>query len=152
MLRSYFTAAIRNLFRNRAYAAINLCGLALGFMAAILIALFVRDEYSYDRFFPDYQRIYRVSETVQFPNRSPMYRSMTFSYVAAALRREFPEVQIATRLIPTRAVLRHGDGQLGAAAECAARQALNLDSFPSPQTFEGVERHGESLLRGGEQR
>jgi putative ABC transport system permease protein len=111
VLRSYFAAAIRNLFRNRAYAAINLCGLALGFIAAILIALFVRDEYSYDRFFPDYQRIYRVSETVQFPNRSPMYRSMTFSYVAAALRREFPEVQIATRLIPTRAVLRHGDVQ-----------------------------------------
>src|SRR3984893_440848 len=94
VLRNYFTAAIRNLFRNRAYAAINLCGLALGFMAAILIALFVRDEYSYDRFFPDYQRISRVRKTVQFPNRPPMYRSMTFSYVAAALRREFPEVQI----------------------------------------------------------
>jgi putative ABC transport system permease protein len=111
VLRSYFTAAIRNLFRNRAYAAINLCGLALGFMAAILIALFVRDEYSYDRSFPDYQRIYRVLETVQFPNRPPRYGSTTSSDVAAALRLEFPEVQIATRLTPTRAVLRHGDVQ-----------------------------------------
>ena len=49
MLRNYLAAAIRNLFRNRAYAAINICGLALGFTAVILIGLFVRDELSYDR-------------------------------------------------------------------------------------------------------
>ena len=111
MLRNYFVAALRNLLRNRAYAAINLCGLALGFTAAILIALFVRDEYSYDRFFPDYQRIYRVLETVQFPGRAAVNSFPTFSNIAAQLKRVFPEVQIATRLTPSRAILSHADVQ-----------------------------------------
>ena len=39
MLRNYVAAAQRNLVRNRAYAAINLLGLALGYTAAMLIAL-----------------------------------------------------------------------------------------------------------------
>jgi putative ABC transport system permease protein len=58
MFRSYIVAALRNLARNRLYAAINIIGLAVGFAAAILIALFVRDELSFDRFWPDYQRVY----------------------------------------------------------------------------------------------
>ena len=40
MLRNYLAAALRNLFRNGAYAVINVFGLALGFAAIILIALF----------------------------------------------------------------------------------------------------------------
>ena len=60
MFRSYIVAALRNLARNRLYAGINIVGLAAGFAAAILIALFIRDELSFDRFWPDYQRVYLV--------------------------------------------------------------------------------------------
>ncbi len=70
MLRNYLAAALRNLFRNRAYAAINICGLALGFAAVILIALFVRDEYSFDRFFPASGRVYLVTETIRLPGEA----------------------------------------------------------------------------------
>ena len=56
MFRSYIAAALRNLARNRVYGAVTITGLAIGFAAAMLIALFVRDEYSYDRFFPGYQQ------------------------------------------------------------------------------------------------
>ncbi len=111
MLRNYLAAAIRNLLRNRAYAVINLCGLALGFTAAILIALFVRDEYSYDRFFPGYQRIYRVLETVWFPDRAPVNTFPTFSNIATQLEHTFPEVRIATRLTLGPAVLSRADLQ-----------------------------------------
>ena len=46
MLQNYLAAALRNLIRNGTYAAINILGLTCGFAAAILIALFVRDEYT----------------------------------------------------------------------------------------------------------
>src|SRR5688500_5617885 len=72
MLRNYLAAALRNLFRNRAYAAINIFGLALGFAAAILIALYVRHEYSYDRFFPDHDRIYQMRIEYRFPGKAPV--------------------------------------------------------------------------------
>src|SRR5215469_1616195 len=108
MLENYFAAALRNLFRNRAYAAINICGLALGFAAAILIALYVRDEYSYDRFFPDYQRIFAVDETIALPGRPPTEATQTTSDVARALRLEFPGIDMTVRLLQTGIVLRRG--------------------------------------------
>lgn len=109
MLRNYLAAALRNLLRTRAYATINICGLALGFAAVMLIALFVRDEYSYDRFFPDHDRIYRVMETAQMPGQAPLRVAVTAANIAAAMKLDFPEVQIATRLAPAAAVLRQGE-------------------------------------------
>ncbi len=109
MLRNYLAAALRNLFRNGAYAAINIFGLALGFAAIMLIALFVRDEYSYDRFFPDHARVYRVMETVSPPGEAPIRIAVTGSYIAAAMKLDFPEVETATRLSPGSVVLRQGN-------------------------------------------
>ena len=117
MLRNYFAAAVRNLFRHRAYAAINICGLAVGFAAAILIALYVRDEYSYDRFFPNYECIFKVDETITFPGRPPLAGSQTFSDIAESLKLDFPTIDMTTRLVRTPIVLRHGDreGSISAA-------------------------------------
>jgi len=71
MFRSYLVAALRNLARNRLYAAINIIGLAVGFAAAILIALFVRDELSFDHFWPDYQRVYMMAMDLHIPDMAP---------------------------------------------------------------------------------
>jgi len=42
MFRNYLSAALRNLERNSLYAGVSIFGLAIGFAAALLIALFVR--------------------------------------------------------------------------------------------------------------
>ena len=101
MLGNCFAAAIRNLMRNRAYTLINLFGLSLGFAAAILITLYVRDEYSYDRFFPHHERIYQVAEVIRLPGRAPMRVSVSSSTDAPALKLAFPEIDAATRLAPS---------------------------------------------------
>ena len=69
---NYFAAAMRNLFRNGAYAGINICGLALGFAAAILIGLFVRDELSYDRAYPHSERTFRLLAEFKGVQRPPL--------------------------------------------------------------------------------
>ena len=71
MFRNYLAAALRNLARNRLYAAINIVGLAVGFAAAILIALFVRDEFSYDKWLSGYQRTFPLTEAARLPDRTP---------------------------------------------------------------------------------
>ena len=109
MLRNYFAAALRNLLRNRAYGVINICGLALGFAAVILIALYVRDEYSYDRFFPNYERIFKVDQTVVFPGRPVLTGSQTFSDIGPALKLDFPAIDMTARLVRASIVLRRGD-------------------------------------------
>jgi putative ABC transport system permease protein len=109
MWRNYLAAAIRNLFRDRAYAAINIFGLALGFTAMLLIALYVRDEYSYDRHFPHADRTYRLSAEITQPGRAPILMPSTTANIAGALELDFPEVEFATRLKGGFGTLRQGD-------------------------------------------
>ncbi|MET0534067.1 MAG: ABC transporter permease [Steroidobacter sp.] len=112
MLANYFAAAIRNLLRNRAYTLINLFGLSLGFAAAILIALYARDEFGYDRFIPHHERIYQVGEMVKPPGRGEMRLSVSSAVDAKALTLAFPEIEAATRIAPSNIRLyRQGDNQ-----------------------------------------
>ncbi|MEM1125013.1 MAG: ABC transporter permease [Bacteroidota bacterium] len=60
MFRNYLTVALRTLGRQRAYAAINLLGLAVGLTCAALVVLFLRHEQSYDRHFPAAEQLYQV--------------------------------------------------------------------------------------------
>jgi putative ABC transport system permease protein len=110
MLRNYLLAAVRNLFRDRAYAGINICGLALGFAAAILIGLFVRDELSYDRAYPHSERIFRMVTEIKGATRASLAVS-DFRF-ARALELDFPEVEFATRLRGGGGILRQHDVEI----------------------------------------
>ncbi len=60
MFKNYFKIACRNLVRHKGYAAINISGLAVGIAACLLLFLVVSYELSYDKFQPNYKRIYHV--------------------------------------------------------------------------------------------
>ncbi|RYF64030.1 MAG: ABC transporter permease, partial [Cytophagaceae bacterium] len=62
MLRNYLKIAFRNLIKNKAYSAINIGGLAVGMAVAMLIGLWMHDEFSYDRYFQNYDRIAQVMQ------------------------------------------------------------------------------------------
>ncbi|HEY8004582.1 MAG TPA: ABC transporter permease, partial [Phenylobacterium sp.] len=97
MLRNYLSAALRNLSRNRLYAGITIAGLAIGFAAALLVALFVRDEFSYDRFIPGHERVYRLSTTIAVNGAEPGEGEYTPTKLAALLRLDFPQMEIVGR-------------------------------------------------------
>lgn len=61
MIKNYFKIAWRNATRNKVQALINLLGLTLGMTCVMLIALFIKNEYQYDRHFADADRIFRVN-------------------------------------------------------------------------------------------
>ncbi len=108
MFRNYLITALRNLVRNRLYASISICGLAIGLAAVFLIALFVRDDLSYDRFFPDYRNIYLLGMEASLPGRARLYRDSTPAELAPLLRADFPSAVVA-RIWPQSVVVRHGD-------------------------------------------
>jgi len=107
MWRNYLSAALRNLFRNRAYAALNILGLAIGFTAAILIGLFVRDELSYDRMWPHADRTYRLSMDIKGPATTSLGNAD--GRFGPAIELDFPEVEFATRLKPGSGYLKYRD-------------------------------------------
>jgi putative ABC transport system permease protein len=96
MFKNYFKIAWRNLAKQKMYSSIKIGGFALGIAACLLIALFINDELSYDRHFPDGDRIYRV--LIDYKDvAKDVYLQAPFAH---ALKEDFPEVEQVGRLKP----------------------------------------------------
>jgi hypothetical protein len=65
MIKNYFIIAWRNITRHKAYAAINIAGLAVGIAACLLLFIVITYELSYDKFQPNYDRIYHVAAKIK---------------------------------------------------------------------------------------
>lgn len=64
MFKNYFKIAWRNLVKNKVYSGINIMGLAAGMAVAMLIALWIWDEVTYDRYFDNHNQLAQVMTTV----------------------------------------------------------------------------------------
>jgi putative ABC transport system permease protein len=108
MFRHYFVAAWRSARRDRLHSVINVLGLAIGLAAAILIALFIRHELSYEDFLVGNDRVYRISTEMTSPGRAPDWSPDAPNHAAAALALDFPEFDGLARLAGETLVVRHG--------------------------------------------
>lgn len=112
MFRNYVATALRNLLRNRLYAVINIVGLTVGFAAALLIALFVRDEFSYDKWLPNAANIYMLTSELPQAGQPSVRSNYIPAEIAPALKLDFPGIDKAVRLLRGNAAdLRHLDGE-----------------------------------------
>lgn len=109
MFSNYLAAALRNLARNRLHVGINLFGLTVSLATALLIALFVRDELSYDRFIRDPGQVFRLDTTVSQPGQSPRKVDLTFANAAGAFKLDYPETQAAARISSSQSGVRRGE-------------------------------------------
>ncbi len=76
---------------------LNISGLALGLASVIFISIWVSHELSYDRFFTNADRIYRVESLINFSG-DPSVWTITPAPVAEAVKNDFPEVEDAVVL------------------------------------------------------
>jgi hypothetical protein len=60
MIKNYFKTAWRNLINDKVFSALNILGLAAGMEVALLIGLWVHNEYSYNVFLPHAEQLYQV--------------------------------------------------------------------------------------------
>lgn len=101
MLKNYLKLALRNLKKNKAYAAISISGLAVGFAICFVITLFVINELNYDRFNTKAENLYRVYQPLH-PYHSPL--------TAGLLKENFREIKQAARiLVRGELLLKSGD-------------------------------------------
>ncbi len=94
MLQNYLITGLRALSRNRAFALINILGLAIGMAACILLLLFVRYEMSYDKWLPDYARAFQV-QTFTHDRQTGKNDAIQMSayVVGRSLAKDFPEIE-----------------------------------------------------------
>ena len=95
--KNYLTIAIRNLLRHPGYSLINLSGLALGIACAVLLAIYISYELSYDEFRPEVARTYRVMKQTRHANGRIAWNTGQQGPLATVLPEEFPEIEDATR-------------------------------------------------------
>jgi putative ABC transport system permease protein len=92
MLRNFIKTAFRSLIKQKVYTAINVIGLAVSITACLLIVLYVKHELSYDKFFSNSDRIYKLALERKYPNHTTFYSVVPHSY-AKAIQHDFPEVE-----------------------------------------------------------
>ncbi len=96
MLKNYLTLAFRTLRKQRFFTLINILGLAIGIASCLVIVLFVNNELSYDRFYRNANRIYRVNGEIKFGGNH--YKlAVAPAPLADAILSDYPEVESAVR-------------------------------------------------------
>jgi putative ABC transport system permease protein len=97
MIRNFLKIARRNLLKNKTFSIINIVGLAMGLACFMMIALYVADELSYDRYNEKADRIYRINSDIRFGG-TDMNMAVSSDPMGAALKRDYPEVEQFARL------------------------------------------------------
>ncbi len=97
MIKNYFKIAFRNLWKNKGYSAINIFGLAVGLATCLLIILYITDELSYDRFYKNADRIYRINSDIQFGG-GKLHMTQTSDMMGELLKKDNPQVEEYTRV------------------------------------------------------
>ena len=105
MFKNYLKISLRYLLRYKTYTAINTLGLAVGITCCILIMLFVRSEFSYDRFHTKADRIYRIWQDEKFQGQE-FKNTVTPIPMGPAMQSSFPEVESMCRVLKTNTLIK----------------------------------------------
>lgn len=131
MFSHYLKTAYMNALRDKQYLIINIMGLAIALCAVILIALFVRDEFSYDKWLTDYQRIYKIENEVNFPGSPQILSANTPGPLAPALVSNFEnDIEAAVRIYRNDTSVRVGTQQFNESIDYVDSSFFDVFDLP----------------------
>ncbi|HZY37304.1 MAG TPA: ABC transporter permease [Mucilaginibacter sp.] len=93
MIRNYLKIAWRNLLNNKVYSSLNILGLAAGMAVALLIGLWLFDQFSYDRFLPNSSQLYQVKFNFTDPHEGTHTQDAVCIPLANVLRTTIPGIK-----------------------------------------------------------
>ena len=102
--------AWRNLRKNKVFSIINILGLAIGLTCFMLIALFVYNELSYDKYPAEAKNIYRIHLSVTGNGDIALYPDVDVT-VGEGIKNAFPEVKASTRIYHVSDFVKYDDKQ-----------------------------------------
>jgi putative ABC transport system permease protein len=97
MFKNYFTIAWRNLVKNKIYSFLNIIGLAIGLASFLLIAIYMLDELSYDRYNEHADRIYRINSDIKFGGGN-LHLPVSSDMMGQLLKKDYPAIEQYTRI------------------------------------------------------
>ena len=106
MIRNYFKIARRMLWKYKVHSVINIGGLGLAIACCILIALFVKEEWTYDEFHSKAERIYRAYVKEDYGGNEQFFNTLTPFPLGPVFKENFPEIQAQVRIVPNTSILK----------------------------------------------
>jgi putative ABC transport system permease protein len=97
MFNNLIKYSLRSFKRQRTYIIINILGLSIGIACSLLIALFVINEASYDKFNVKKDRIYRLVLNGKIGGQE-IVGSFTCAVIGPTMSKEYPEVENFLRM------------------------------------------------------
>ncbi len=133
MLKNHARIFIRHVKRHKLYAFINICGLAVGMAACILIVLFIQSEVSYEAMHGKVDRVYRVLTIDKALGTNNQRVGITMPALGPAMPEAFAEIEDATRLtFGGQTLLRYEDRPAIYAEQLRNADANFFDFFDFP--------------------
>lgn len=132
MIRNYIKVALRNLWKNKGYSAINIIGLSVGLATCLLILLYVWDELSFDKFHAKANRIYRIHSNIRFGGND-LRMTVTSDPMGATLKRDYPQIEQFARVYASDGskLLKKGDNFINETSVAYADSTFfDVFSFP----------------------
>ena len=112
MLKNYLKIALRNLKKDKVHAFINVSGLAVGLACCLLIMLFVRHEWSYDRHHERADDLYRAWVLEDYGENERFFNTVTPIILGPTLAETFPEIEHAVRIATNNDQVQRGETTL----------------------------------------
>ncbi|MCF8243880.1 MAG: ABC transporter permease [Saprospiraceae bacterium] len=92
MFQQFIRLTFRSLWRNKSFSFLNIAGLSTGLTVAMLIGLWMVDEFNYDKFHENYGQLYQLKMSDYIDGDLQTWPSMPLA-LADELRKSFPEVR-----------------------------------------------------------
>src|ERR1700761_6945787 len=129
MIKNFIKITLRGLRKNKTFSAINIAGLAVGMAAAMLIMLWVQNEFSFDRFYSKTGRISLLYSRDMNNGRIAVWNN-TPSLMTPELKKNYPEVENATRFRTVYFLATVGDNHFNTEGSFADSTFLSILDFP----------------------
>ena len=105
MLKNYFSTALRNLFRSKVFALINIIGFGVGICAVILILHYIQFHTSFDNFHKEGEKIFRVSVVSERKGISEGDSHVFVPPIGPAMQKDLPDIKDYVRIKTPRPAL-----------------------------------------------
>ncbi len=97
MKKQFLKIAFRQITRHKLFSIVNIFGLSIGIASVILISLWIQDESTYDKCYPDHERIYRLVQDFSLNDTKIISVEMFYnSYYG--IKEQYPEIEKIARI------------------------------------------------------
>jgi putative ABC transport system permease protein len=126
MFRNYLITALRNMKRQKMFSLINILGLSIALMVCLWFYLFIKDEFSFDRFHKNSDSIYSVIKTDHHFHNMRRYIEVN---TGPAIKEFFPEIEYSVRFTRYNVIVRQEDRLFQELCHFADKDFFKMFSF-----------------------